>query len=519
MRYTSQNKNKQLTLDLFRSSFDDLDKTNRWVVLGDTLPWSELEKIYNSKLSNKVKGAGNKPARMVIGAMIVKHKLALSDEETIQIIRENPYMQYLCGLAELTDKPIFDPSLFVTIRKRITDKEINEMTRRLLEEAKKRKAKAEEKCDEDGHDETPGNEAGKHDEEDGFAKEHVDSKGRLHKGVLKMDATCAETEVRYPVDVDIIHDGCKVVDRYIGRLCKALHISKPHTYYKDARRVYLELVKLKKKGGRLVRQTKSAMLNFLAKDLRSIVGLFVDYKGSKDFLTACEQRILNATFDMYHQQLEMLTNNVHTCANRIVSVFQPFIRPIVRGKAKAKTEFGAKIGVSLYEGYTFVDHHSWDAYNESTDMALHINLFEKRFGFLPATILADKIYMNLANRKMLKDMEIRTYSKPLGRPPKKKRHPEFYKNMAKAIGDRNEVECSFGTGKRIYRADNIRAKLPDTAECWTGMCYFVKNVMKFLRELCLPLFENVGLWFHSFNLEVHWSVMPERVCKSELFIQ
>lgn len=90
MRYTSQNKNKQLTLDLFRSSFDDLDKTNRWVVLGDTLPWSELEKIYNSKLSNKVKGAGNKPARMVIGAMIVKHKLALSDEETIQIIRENP---------------------------------------------------------------------------------------------------------------------------------------------------------------------------------------------------------------------------------------------------------------------------------------------------------------------------------------------------------------------------------------------------------------------------------------------
>lgn len=90
MRYTSQNKNKQLTLDLFRSSSDDLDKTNRWVVLGDTLPWAEMEKIYNSKLGNKVKGAGNKPARMVIGAMIVKHKPALSDEETIQIIREDP---------------------------------------------------------------------------------------------------------------------------------------------------------------------------------------------------------------------------------------------------------------------------------------------------------------------------------------------------------------------------------------------------------------------------------------------
>ena len=61
--------------------------------------------------------------------------------------------------------------------------------------------------------------------------------------------------------------------------------------------------------------------------------------------------------------------------------------------------------------------------------------------------------------------------------------------MAKAVGERNEVECSFGTGKRVYRANNIRAKLPETARCWTGMCYFVKNVMKFLRELCHALIE------------------------------
>ena len=99
----------------------------------------------------------------------------------------------------------------------------------------------------------------------------------------------------------------------------------------------------------------------------------------------------------------------------------------------------------------------------------------------------------------MKDNEIKAYSKPLGRPPKEPRPPEYYDNMAKAIGDRNEVECSFGTGKRIYRADNIRAKLPNTAECWTGMCYFVKNVMKFLRELCLRLFENIDFWLHIIN--------------------
>ena len=480
-----------------------------WVVLGDTLPWAELEKVYNSKLHNKDKGAGNKPARMIIVAMIIKHKMNLSDEETIRIIQENPYMQYMCGLSELTDQPIFDPSLFVTVRKRITDEEINEMTVRLLEEQRRRKAEAElhkDKSDDGNAGAKNDNGATKDEskkdivEDDPFAKEFKDSKGRIHKGVLKMDATCANAEVRYPVDVDIIHDGCKVVDRYIHSICKALKIRDQHTSYKDSRRAYLVLVKMKKKGGELVRRTKSYMLSCLNKELKQIVELFVNHTGCKALLTNYEQHTLNATFDMYAQQQEMLANGTHTCANRIVSIFQPHIRPIVRGKAKAKVEFGAKIGVSIYKGYSFVDHHSWDAYNESSDLELHTRLFEQRFGCLPATILADKIYMNKANRDFLKANEIKTYSKPLGRPPKEPRPPEYYDNMAKAIGDRNEVECSFGTGKRIYRADNIRAKLPNTAECWTGMCYFVKNVMKFLRELCLCLFEKIDFCLHIITL-------------------
>lgn len=133
---------------------------------------------------------------------------------------------------------------------------------------------------------------------------------------------------------------------------------------------------------------------------------------------------------MYAQQLGMLEDGTHTCVNRIVSIFQPHIRPIVCGKAKVKTEFGAKIGASVCDGYTFIDHHSWDAYNECADMDLQIEQYKERFGYLPATILADKIYMNKKNRDSLKEKEIKTYS-----------------------------------------------KLPDTAKCWTGMCYFVKNVI------------------------------------------
>ena len=89
------------------------------VKLADRLPWAKIEKEYNKRLRNSHCGAGNKPARMVVGALIVKHVENLSDVKTIQAIQENPYMQYLLGLSKFTEKPVFVPELFVLIRKRL----------------------------------------------------------------------------------------------------------------------------------------------------------------------------------------------------------------------------------------------------------------------------------------------------------------------------------------------------------------------------------------------------------------
>lgn len=127
MNFSSQG--KQLCIDDFKSSLEGLNKSNRWIELGDTLPWAEIEKLYNKRLNNGKRGAGNKPARMIIGALVIKHKMNLSDEETILAIQENPYMQYFVGLSEFTDKPIFDLSLFVTIRKRLGTSNFNRYER------------------------------------------------------------------------------------------------------------------------------------------------------------------------------------------------------------------------------------------------------------------------------------------------------------------------------------------------------------------------------------------------------
>jgi hypothetical protein len=123
---------KQLSIEEFKTPFErGLDKTNRWVVLASLLPWDILTNIYIRAL-NKRMGRPAISARMAIGAVIIKHKLSLPDEEVIPAIQENPYLQYFLGYTGFSHKRPFDPSLFVTIRKRLGVDAFNEMTDALL---------------------------------------------------------------------------------------------------------------------------------------------------------------------------------------------------------------------------------------------------------------------------------------------------------------------------------------------------------------------------------------------------
>jgi hypothetical protein len=208
-------------------------------------------------------------------------------------------------------------------------------------------------------------------------------------------------------------------------------------------------------------------------------------------LNPLDRKLFMTVLKMYHQQKDMFMKGVHQCDHRIVSIFQPHVRPIVRGKAKAKVEFGGKIGASIVKGYTFIDHHSWEAYNECDDLMRHLRNYKKRFGYLPKKFEGDKIYMNRTNRRILRLLKIEIGGKPLGRPSKDQLTKEYQMEMAKNVGERNEIEATFGTGKRVYNANDIRAKLPDAGTSWTAACYFAKNVMKFLRGLLRALFETL----------------------------
>ena len=490
MKYSSQG--KQLILDIFSGSLEQsLDPSNRWYKLAKHLPWDKIECIYNRTLNNAHSGSGNKPARMIVGALIIKHRMNLSDRETIELIQENPYMQYFVGLQSFSSVPIFDPSLFVSIRKRLGVENINAITLLLMEaESAHQSEKTEQEENKNKDDNSSDNQDDTSDssgkkQDDSF----VDENGILHSGNLIVDATCCDAEVKYPTDIDVLHDAVKVSDRVIDSLVKITGSPHPRSFLKIARSKFLGVVKKKRKSKSLIHKGINDQLYYLFKHILSIVDIVSNNDSScLKQLKKTEQDFIGTIIKVYHQQKEMFETNSHQCKDRIISVFQPHVRPIVRGKSKAKVEFGAKIGVAVVNGYTFVDHHSWDAYNESEDLKVHLAKYFARFGCLPVKCYADKLYMNRENRNLLKDSHIHAAGKPLGR-PSKEMLTEAYKQQAyEDNGVRNAVEATFGTGKRVYRANDIRAKLPDTADTWTAMCYLVKNVNRFLKEILFVLF-------------------------------
>ena len=120
---------------------------------------------------------------------------------------------------------------------------------------------------------------------------------------------------------------------------------------------------------------------------------------------------------LYEQQKYMYDNKIHSVEHRIVSITQPWLRPIVRGKVKAPVEFAVKFDLSLdSEGYGRIEKISFEAYNESTCLTEAVERFKERPGYYPNWVPADQIYRTRANRNYCKEHSICSSGPKLGRP-------------------------------------------------------------------------------------------------------
>ena len=452
-----------------------LSPDNRWLIMADLIPWEEFEEEYAKNFAEEI-GAPAKLFRMALGALIIKEKLGTSDRETVEQIKENPYLQYFLGMSAYSNVAPFEPSMLVHFRKRISKNLINKVNKKMvMKEREKKEA-----------------------EENSQRKEEEEGSQTKNRGKLILDATCSPADISYPNDLGILNQGRKQTEKILDSLYKALRVrlkKKPRTYRKRARKDYLKVAKKRRCSQKERREALGKQLQYIKRNLAQIEKL-IKLGAKLSSLSKRDYKMLLVVTEVYRQQLWMYENKSSRIDDRIVSINQPHIRPIVRGKAGKPVEFGAKLSVSCFEQYVFLDHLSWDNFNESGDLQAQVEEYKNFTGYYPESVHVDKIYRTRKNLAWCKERGIRISGVPLGRPPKNI-SKETKKQALDDESIRNAIEGKFGQGKRRYSLDCIMAKLPETSETSIAITFLVINLSTLLRQVnCLFL----SLFLHTDQL-------------------
>jgi hypothetical protein len=480
---------RQLEFEDFHLPFGGkLRSDNRWVKMAKFIPWDEFEKAYRKSFKSTRLGPPAKSVRVALGALIIKERLGTSDEETVEQIRENPYLQYFLGYKEYVDEKPFDPSLFVYFRKRFGKKrmaKINETIACKALDEEVAKNESDDNRDDDPKGGAPGN-----------------------RGKLLVDATCTPADITFPTDLKLLNTAREKSEEIIDILHKPLKgkQKKPRTYRKVARKAFLAAAKSKRLSKNKMRKARRKQLGYLRRNLKTIDKL--SRQTPLTVLKRHDYKNLLVIHEVFRQQQWLYDHRETRIDDRIVSVSQPHVRPIKRGKAGAATEFGAKISASLIDGVSFVDRIGWDAYNETGDLVGQIEAYRTRFGHYPESVHADKIYRTRDNRKFCKKHGIRLSGPPLGRPPA---DVEKQKAMVKQAREdelaRIPIEGKFGQGKRRFSLSRIMCKLAITSEAAILVAFVVMNLEKWLKGHFFALFScpTVTIWTRS-----RWIKLPAR---------
>jgi hypothetical protein len=447
----------QMTVNDFITPFSGkLDENNRWVKAAEIIPWDTIEDIYAKSFKSENRD-GPKPisARIAFGTLYIKENEGFPQARTMQHISENIYMQYFLGLTEFNPEPLFDSSMLTYIAKRFSKEDMKKINKEIYRRSRSQDPPPDDDRDDNGN-------------------------GCKNKGTMIVDATVAPADIRYPTDLSLLNECRENTEKIIDDVWDQTERVGHKTAYsrKKARKGYLKLAKQRKPRKKQIRSAIREQLEYLEKNVAWLekvlqnVSLETWLKHWGRFETIKE---------ILRQQKFHYDNPGVPVPNRIVSVKQPHVRPIVRGKARNETEFGQKINVSVVDGFTFVEKQSWDNFAEGTTLIASIEEYREMHGVHPKAILADTTYRNRENRNYCKERGIRLSGPRLGRP--KASEIEADKEQAYQDScDRNMVEGRIGINKRRYGLGLIYGQLTQTGEVEAVMNIICMNVANVLRR-------------------------------------
>jgi hypothetical protein len=264
--------------------------------------------------------------------------------------------------------------------------------------------------------------------------------------------------------------------RIIDDLCSqlsALRKYKPRYDRGKARAAFLNVAKQKKPRRRKIQAAIRRQLDYLQRNLDAIDALITSGVMLSGLKTHWWHKLLVIS-ELHRQQSIMLYSKTRSMPDRIVNLVQRQVRPMVRGEARAVVEFGAKISVSVRNGFAFLHRINWDPYNEAEDLIPQTKKYKQKYVCYPERICADRIYINTENRNFCARNDIRLSGKRLGRPPKNPEISAVHKQQLSADQRRrNEMKGCFGSEKRKYSLGLIMARLSKGAENSISIAFLV----------------------------------------------
>ena len=406
------------------------------------IPFSALSKSLKLKESSLGRTSYFSPEGK-IALMVLKSYTSLSDKDLIAQLNANIHYQIFCGVRINPLDPLTNFKIVSEIRCELGKKLEIDSLQQILS---------------------------------GHWKPYLE-----HTSVLMTDATCYESAIRFPTDVKLLWESVDWIYRQLKLIVKSLKGRMPRTKYDKQNRRYHSYCKKRKRGQSETTVLKRSLLHLLNK-LIGILEETIRINGSRLELSALFHKRLSVIKKVLQQQESRFHGG--EVKGLIVSIDKDYIRPIVRGKESKRVEFGAKVNTIQVDGINFIEHLSFEAFNEGIRIPQCINKHQRLLHKRVTHLAADRIYATNYNRKYCSEpsRKITTSFIRKGKPSKHELQAQQMRNLLNRERS-TRLEGSFGTEKQHYSLDKIKARTKKTEILWIFFGIHTANAVRMIPKV------------------------------------
>lgn len=406
------------------------------------LPLEELSKLLPLKI-NRCGAPCWFNRKGLIALLFLQAYTKLSDRQFIDHLNGNWQMQMFSGIQLKINEAIKDKNLMSRVRKYVSEYlDLDQFQQALIK----------------------------------FWKSDMED---IHVGMC--DATVYESSLRYPTDVKLLWECSIYVQEQIEQISLESKVKISSNRFEKKKREYLSYARRRKKTYRQTMRMRRSLLRLLLKLLEKLQQL-LDKHLTREKVKAREKVFekLKTIKIIITQQKYLLAHKGSKIRDRILSLYKPYVRAIVRGKETKAIEFGAKVHMMQIDGINYIEHFSYNAFNEATRLKLSIVKHKQLMGTCTHWS-ADAIYATNKNRRFTSSQNMITNFIPKGplRDDENEKKIKALLNKVRAT----RLEGSFGTEKNYYGLAKVKARTEKTEKLCIYFSVMTANAVRISRRI------------------------------------